>query len=70
MTKIIKKAAPATSVFKKGQMITWWTCDFDGRGYEYREWKGKIIRVNKKTVTAEQLLTGDIWSVDLTSIKN
>ena len=70
MTKIIKKAAPATPTFEKGQIITWWTSDFDGRGYEYKEWKGKIIRVNKKTVTAEQLLTGDIWSVDLTSIKN
>ena len=69
MTKIIKKAAPATPTFEKGQIITWWTENFDGCGGSL-DIKGKIIRVNKKTVTAEQLLTGDIWSVDLTNIRN
>ena len=68
MTKIIKKATPILPTFVKGQTITWCTSDFDGRGYEYNEYKGTIIRVNKITVTAEDT-EGNTWSVDKTSIK-
>ena len=68
MTKIIKKAAIVFPTYTKGQSITWCTSDFDGRGYEYNEYKGIITRVNKITVTAEDT-EGNIWSVDKTSIK-
>jgi hypothetical protein len=68
MTKIIKKAAIVFPTYTKGQAITWCTSDFDGRGYEYNEYKGIITRVNKITVTAEDT-EGNIWSVDKTSIK-
>ena len=68
MTKMIKKAAAILPTFVKGQTITWWTSDFDGRGYEYNEYKGTIIRVNRITVTAEDT-EGNTWLVDKTSIK-
>lgn len=68
MTKIIKKAAAILPTFVKGQTIIWWTSDFDGRGYEYNEYTGTIIRVNRITVTAEDT-KGNTWLVDKTSIK-
>jgi hypothetical protein len=65
--KLLKKA-PLTNktineAFKVGQTVTWELCHFDGRGYEQETCKGKVVKVNKRTVDVKTP-NGNVYRMD------